>query len=110
MVQWGRIAQKKVAHPPPDRFLPEPLCPLAFNGTRDGLMFVPKYARIDDWCRISGMRRSSTYDAIARGDLAAIKLGTRTLIDVEAGLTWLATMPRAQIGIAKSQAEKAAVA
>lgn len=56
------------------------------------------------------MRRSSTYDAIARGDLAAIKLGTRTLIDVEAGLTWLATMPRAQIGIAKSQAEKAAVA
>lgn len=69
-------------------------------------MFVPKYARIDDWCRISGMRRSSTYDALGRGDLAAIKLGTRTLIDVEAGLAWLATMPRAQVGVANSQGEK----
>jgi hypothetical protein len=43
------------------------------------------------------MGRSSVYEALGRGDLKAIKLGVRTLIDVEAGLAWLATMPAAEI-------------
>jgi hypothetical protein len=54
---------------------------------------TPRYAPIPDWCMVSGMRRSSVYEALGRGDLKAIKLGTRTLIDVEAGLAWLASMP-----------------
>jgi hypothetical protein len=58
---------------------------------------TPKYATIPDWQRISGMRRTSTYEALGRGDLRSIKLGTRVLIDVEAGLGWLALLPPADI-------------
>jgi hypothetical protein len=58
---------------------------------------TPRYAPITDWCALSGMGRSSVYEALGRGDLKAIKLGVRTLIDVEAGLAWLASMPAAEI-------------
>ena len=56
---------------------------------------------------MSGMGRSSVYEALGRGDLKAIKLGVRTLIDVEAGLGWLASMPAAEIttGRARRPAE-----
>jgi hypothetical protein len=63
----------------------------------------PKYCSIADWGAISGMRRSSTYEALGRGDLRAIKVGSRTLIDVEAGLAWLASMPAAEITTGRSQ-------
>jgi hypothetical protein len=68
---------------------------------------TPRYAPISDWCFISGMSRSTTYEALGRGDLKAIKLGVRTLIDVEAGLGWLASMPAAEIttGRARGPAE-----
>ena len=56
-----------------------------------------RYAPITDWCALSGMGRSSVYEALGRGDLKAIKLRARTLIDVEAGLAWLASMPAAEI-------------
>jgi len=58
---------------------------------------APKYATIPDWQGISGMRRTSTYEALGRGNLRSIKLGTRVLIDVEAGLEWLASLPPADI-------------
>jgi hypothetical protein len=58
---------------------------------------VPKYAPIPVWNRISGMGRTTTYEALGRGYLRAIKLNSRTLIDVEHGLSWLATLPPAQI-------------
>jgi hypothetical protein len=61
-------------------------------------MSIPiKFAPLSDWFLISGMRRSTTYEALGRGDLRAVKLGGRTLIDVEHGLTWLSTLPVAQI-------------
>src|ERR1700738_2900806 len=58
---------------------------------------TPKYAPIPVWKRISGMGRTTTYEALGRGDLRAVKLNNRTLIDVEHGLSWLATLPTAQI-------------
>lgn len=58
----------------------------------------PKYAPITPiWCGISGMSRTATYNALGRGDLKAIKVGNRTLIDVEAGLAWLRSQPSAQV-------------
>jgi hypothetical protein len=57
----------------------------------------PKFASVKNWCRISGMSRTGTYYALGRGDLKAIKLRGRTLVDVEAGLTWQRSMPPAQI-------------
>jgi len=49
------------------------------------------------------MGRSSVYEALGRGDLKAIKLGVRTLIDVEHGLAWLASMPTAEITTGRSR-------
>ena len=53
----------------------------------------PAYSTIDDWCLISGMSKRSTYKALGRGDLQAIKCGSRTLVNVEAGLAWLQSLP-----------------
>ena len=53
----------------------------------------PAYATVPGWCAISGMRRTTTYHEISRGNLRAIKLGARTLLDVQHGLAWLATLP-----------------
>lgn len=46
---------------------------------------TPRFATIDNWCVISGMGRRVVYDEIGRGNLKAIKVGARTLIDVEFG-------------------------
>lgn len=61
-----------------------------------------KYATIGGWREMTGMSRTGIYEAIGRGDLRAIKLGTRTLIDVEHGLAWMASLPAAQIVAPKS--------
>jgi hypothetical protein len=57
----------------------------------------PKFAPLPQWCALSGMSRTASYNALGRGDLKAIKVGTRTLIDVDAGLAWLRSLPAAQI-------------
>ena len=58
---------------------------------------APEYTTIPNWCALSGMGRSATYEALGRGDLRAVKLGTRTLIDVPLGLAWLDSRPAAVI-------------
>lgn len=57
----------------------------------------PAYATIPEWCRLSGVGRSSTYEALGAGQLRARKLGSRTLIDVAHGLAWLDTLPMAAV-------------
>ena len=57
----------------------------------------PKFATIDDWCTISGLSRRVTYEKLGTGELKAIKAGSRTLIDCEAGLAWLRSLPPAVI-------------
>ena len=57
----------------------------------------PERATIGGWCALSGMSRSGTYEALGRGDLQAVKLGTRVLIDVPHGLAWLDGLPPAAI-------------
>ena len=65
-------------------------------------MPTPKFAPLPQWCAISGMSRTATYNALGRGDLKAIKCGCRTLLDVEAGLTWLRSLPPAQVRPSKA--------
>ena len=62
------------------------------NGTA-----TAKFGTIDTWIALSGMGRRATYDALGRGDLRAVKVGTRTLINIEKGLAWLESLPLAQI-------------
>jgi hypothetical protein len=62
----------------------------------------PKFASVSVWCGLSGLSRSSVYIALGRGDLRAVKVGKRTLIDVEAGLAWLRSRPSARVRPPKS--------
>jgi hypothetical protein len=58
----------------------------------------PKYAQITpDWEIISGMSRRTTYEKLGTGELRAIKIGAKTLVDVEHGLKWLHSRPPAII-------------
>ena len=57
----------------------------------------PAFATLTDWQRLSGISRSRTYELLAAGQLRAVKLGGRTLIDVEAGLAWMRGLPPAAI-------------
>jgi hypothetical protein len=57
---------------------------------------TPKFATITDWSVLTGMGRSLVYEALARGDLRAVKLGKRTLIDVDHGLAWMRSLPIAK--------------
>jgi hypothetical protein len=57
----------------------------------------PRFCTIATGSAISGMGRRATYDALGRGDLRAVKVGTRTLIDCESGLAWLGSLQPAKI-------------
>jgi hypothetical protein len=56
-----------------------------------------RFMPISEWCVYSGMSRSGTYNAIGLRKLRAVKLGSRTLIDVAAGDLYLDTLPVATI-------------
>ena len=58
---------------------------------------TPARATIANWCTLSGMGRSATYQALAAGHLRAVKLGARVLVDVPHGLAWLDSLPPATI-------------
>ena len=58
---------------------------------------LPAYATVPEWCRLSGMGKSVTYEMLGVGNLRARKLGARTLIDVPHGLAWLDSLPAAAI-------------
>lgn len=53
----------------------------------------PRFGSVKTWCQLSGMGATSTYAALQRGDLSAVKVGRRTLIDIERGLAWLRKAP-----------------
>ncbi len=67
------------------------------------------FASVTDWCALSGMGRSTTYEALGAGHLRAVKLGAKTLIDVPHGLEWLGSLPRADIRPHSAKRTKQAV-
>jgi hypothetical protein len=69
----------------------------------NSLTGFPAFATIDSWCAISGLGRRVTYDELGRGNLKAIKVGARTLIDVPHGLAWLRSRPAAVIRAPKQR-------
>jgi hypothetical protein len=83
---------------------------LAHTRKRRHLMTIPspKYCTIEDWGTISGMSRRVTYEKLGGGELKAIKAGTRTLIDVDAGLAWLRSLPPAKIRAPRQRQQVAA--
>ena len=65
----------------------------------------PAFTPIPNWCALSGMGRTATYLALSRGQLRAVKVGARTLIDVTQGLAWLNSLPGAVVRIAAAPAK-----
>jgi len=70
-------------------------------------MDTPKFASIEAWCAISGLSRRVTYERLGSGELKAVKVGSRTLVDCDAGLAWLRSLPPPAIR-APRQRERAA--
>lgn len=58
---------------------------------------LPLFCSIPRFCQLSGISRSVTYQLIGDGKLVARKLGKRTLIDVQAGIDYLHSLPAATI-------------
>jgi excisionase family DNA binding protein len=52
--------------------------------------------RIDDFCRLYGVGRTTAYQEIAAGRLRAVKVGRRTLVTHDAAEAWLAALPEAR--------------
>jgi len=68
-----------------------------------GSAALPEYARLPRWQEISGMTRSSTYVALANGNIRAIKHGKALLVHVQSGLAWLNSLPAAKFREPKSK-------
>lgn len=62
---------------------------------------TPRYVSIAQWCEISGVGRTVTYQLLGEKVLKAVKIGRRTLIDLEHGLRWMASLPPAHITVSK---------
>ncbi len=60
---------------------------------------VHEFATIATWCAISGLSRSVTYELMASGNIATIKVGARTLVHVPPSLAWMRSLPPARIGV-----------
>jgi hypothetical protein len=69
---------------------------------------LPLYAPIATWSAITGMARSRTYIELALGNLRAKKVGHRTVIDVQHGLAYMASLPDAQVRVPSLLAKNAA--
>lgn len=60
------------------------------------------YANMPDWCALTGMRPSRTYDELSRGNLRAKKISKRLLIDAQPGLALLRTLPEPDVNLARA--------
>lgn len=56
-------------------------------------LITPDYESPADYSRRSGLSISTIYRQMRAGELRAIKVGRKTLIDVKAGLAALAAQP-----------------
>jgi hypothetical protein len=64
----------------------------------DSSLATPAFVSIEDWQKLSSMSRSATYRALEDGNIVGVKVGRRVLIDAEASLRWLRSLPRARFG------------
>ena len=58
---------------------------------------VPPYSSIATACELLGLSRSTLYELAARGSIRVIKVGGRSVVDIDRALAWMASLPPAQI-------------
>jgi len=61
-----------------------------------GVLYMP----INPFCALSGLGRTTLYARMSTGEIRAVKVGRRTLVDVEQALGWLASRPQVRLGSA----------
>ena len=69
---------------------------------------MKRFISIRDFGDQYGPKRTQTYDLIATGKIEAVKIGPRTMIDVESAEQWAASLPRFKSGSALARAADAA--
>ena len=57
----------------------------------------PAYAVMKEAVQISGMSKSAIYEKLGDKAFRAIKVNSRTLIDVQSMLDWMSKLPEAKI-------------
>jgi hypothetical protein len=60
--------------------------------------------------RLSGLSRTVTYELLAEGKIQAVKLNSKTLIDVQSGLGFMRSLPPAKITTGRRRASRAVAA
>jgi hypothetical protein len=55
----------------------------------------PHKVSVADFQAVSGLGRNEVYDQVNAGNIPAVRLGRRILIDYQGGIDWLNTLPSA---------------
>lgn len=58
---------------------------------------IPRYSPIPQACEILDFKRSKMYELAGAGAIRIIKVGGRSLVDMQAALAYMATLPLASI-------------
>lgn len=58
---------------------------------------LPRYAPVPRACDLLGFKRSKLYLLAAEGHIRLVKVGGRSVVDMEAALTWMRSLPTAEI-------------
>jgi len=61
----------------------------------------PKYAPIPQACEILGFKRSKLYELARQGNLRIIKIGSRSLVDIDHALKFMESLPEADLSESK---------
>jgi excisionase family DNA binding protein len=51
-----------------------------------------------EFAQLTGLSRSRVYELVASGELRAVRIGGRILIDAEAAKAWFANLPDYEVG------------
>lgn len=67
-------------------------------------MSSEKYCSITHWTKhlVPGFSRSRLFECFASGDIRAVKLGRRTMVEVESGLAYMRKLPKAEFHAPKA--------
>lgn len=57
----------------------------------------PWYATFPNACRVLGIGRTKLYALAGEGRIRIVKVGHRSLVDINQALGWMATLPAAEI-------------
>jgi excisionase family DNA binding protein len=58
------------------------------------MRFKKRYLSVNGFGDSYNVGRTSTYKMIAEGQIRAVKIGSRTIIDVDSAERWAASLPR----------------